>query len=322
MANREISPFHAGELAVQARSGVLDDAAMLAGMFRPYLTEQHRQFFAQLPLLFVGSMDDAGQPWASLLIGTPGFVHSPDPQTLGVDALPAQGDPLGSALREGASLGVLGIQLQTRRRNRLNGRVSELSEAGFTLQVDQSFGNCPRYISARLPQQRDGVQPAAADMPRAETAQLSDAAAALLAKADTCFIASASARAPAGDDTREGVDVSHRGGKPGFVRVEQSTSATKLLIPDFPGNNAFNTLGNLARYSRAGLLVPDFASGDVLSLACSAEILWDGPELARFQGAGRMVVLTVHRGLYFPHLMPFQWSQPLPGPHVERTGSW
>jgi predicted pyridoxine 5'-phosphate oxidase superfamily flavin-nucleotide-binding protein len=319
MTNRAISPFHAGELAVQARSGVLDDAAMLAGMFRPYLTEQHRQFFAQLPLLFVGSMDDAGQPWASMLFGAPGFVHSPDPRTLSVAALPAQGDPLAAALHSGANLGVLGIQLQTRRRNRLNGRVRALSEAGFTLQVDQSFGNCPRYISARIPQPRAGLQPLAA---RPEAAQLSDAAAGLLSKADTCFIASASARAPAGDDTREGVDVSHRGGKPGFVRVERSTSATQLFMPDFPGNNAFNTLGNLARYPRAGLLVPDFASGDVLSLTCSAEILWDGPLLARFDGAERMLVLTVHSGLYFSGLMPFQWSQPLPGPHVERTGSW
>jgi predicted pyridoxine 5'-phosphate oxidase superfamily flavin-nucleotide-binding protein len=320
MAKREISPFHTGELAVQAQSGVLEDAAMLGGMFRPYLTEQHRQFFAQLPLLFVGSMDDAGQPWASMLFGAPGFVHAPDPRTLSVEALPAQGDPLAAALHEGANLGVLGIQLQNRRRNRLNGRVREVSGAGFTLDVDQSFGNCPRYISARMPQRRAGVPPGAS--PLAETAQLSDAAAALLASADTCFIASASARAPAADDTREGVDVSHRGGKPGFLRVERSTGATQLLMPDFPGNNAFNTLGNLARYPRAGLLVPDFASGDALSLACSAEILWDGPELARFQGAERMVVLTVHSGLYFPRSMPFQWSQPLPGPHVERTGSW
>lgn len=312
------SPFHKGELAVQAQSGVLDEAAMLGKMFRPYLTEQHREFFAQLPMLLVGSLDDAGQPWATMLFGAPGFVHSPDALTLQVDTQPANGDPLRAALRTGASLGVLGIQLQTRRRNRLNGRIRELTPLGFTLDVDQSFGNCPKFISPRTPQSRDVVQLAAAT----EQAKLSDAAAALIARADTCFIASASARTFAGDDTREGVDVSHRGGKPGFVRVDRTADTTKLYMPDFPGNNAFNTLGNLARYPRAGLLVPDFATGDVLSLACTTEILWDGPELARFKGAERMLVLTVVSGLYFPKLMPFQWSQAQPGLQVERTGSW
>ena len=314
------SPFHKGELAVQAQSGVLDEAAMLGKMFRSYMTEQHREFFAQLPMLLVGSMDDAGQPWASMLFGSPGFVHSPDVLTLQVDAQPAQDDPLRAALRIGASLGVLGIQLQTRRRNRMNGRVQKLTSQGFTLEVEQSFGNCPKFISARTPQWREDMPLTAAA--NIQAGRLSDAAAALVTRADTCFIASASAPAFEADDTREGVDVSHRGGKPGFVRVQRAPDTTRLYMPDFPGNKAFNTLGNIARYPRAGLLVPDFASGDVLSLACNAEILWDGPELARFQGAERMLVLSVQRGLYFPRLMPFRWTQPLPGPHVERTGSW
>ena len=314
------SPFHEGELAVQAQSGVRGEAAMLGKMFRPYLTEQHREFFAQLPMLLVGSMDQEGQPWASMLFGAPGFVHSPDVMTLKIDAQPAHEDPLRAALREGASLGVLGIQLQSRRRNRMNGRVRELTKQGFSPEVDQSFGNCPKFISARSPQPREGMPLRAAAT--VETSQLSDAAAALITRADTCFIASASARAFSPDDPREGVDVSHRGGKPGFVRVQRTGDTTKLFMPDFPGNNAFNTLGNIARYPRAGLLVPDFATGDVLSLACSAEILWDGPELARFQGAERMLVLAVQRGLYFPGFMPFRWTQALPGPHTERTGSW
>ena len=165
------SPFHAGELAVQARSGVLDRAALLGKMFRPYLTEQHREFFAQLPLLFVGYLDDAGQPWASALFGAPGFVSSPDPRTLSVEARPTAADPLHAALRPGARVGVLGIELPTRRRNRMNGRVRALTAQGFTLEVDQSFGNCPKFISARAP---EPVQRTAAGPPprRARSSQM------------------------------------------------------------------------------------------------------------------------------------------------------
>ena len=37
------------------------------------------------------------------------------------------------------------------------------------------------------------------------------------------------------------MDISHRGGRPGFVRVDGDV----LTIPDFRGNRYFNTLSNL-----------------------------------------------------------------------------
>jgi uncharacterized protein len=313
------SPFHPGELLVQELSGVREEAEYLGQhMIRPFLSEQHRDFFSKLPFLVVGSMDDAGQPWASMLFGAPGFVWSPDVHTLCVSARPVAGDPLGQSLQPGAALGLLGIQLQTRRRNRLNGHVRELTGAGFTLDVDQSYGNCPKFISARTPSLVDS-QP---QLPIDERARLSAVARSAIERADTLFIASASARGIAAQDTREGVDVSHRGGKPGFVRVEQGASGTRLLLPDFPGNNAFNTLGNLARYPRAGLLVPDFQSGAVLQLACTAEIVWGGALLESFAGAERLLALDVQAGRFIPEYMPFRWSEPVPGPWTERTGSW
>jgi hypothetical protein len=69
-------------------------------------------------------------------------------------------------------------------------------------------------------------------------------------------------------------------------------------------------------------LFPNFETGDVLLLACSTEIHWNGPELARFAGAERMVVFSVRSGLTLPRHMPFRWTAPVPGPHVERTGTW
>ncbi|MFX7605218.1 hypothetical protein ABTJ35_19420, partial [Acinetobacter baumannii] len=59
------------------------------------------------------------------------------------------GSPLAAHLRDGAALGLLGIQPHTRRRNRMNGRVARMSETGFDVEVEQSFGNCPQYIRTR-----------------------------------------------------------------------------------------------------------------------------------------------------------------------------
>lgn len=316
------SPFHAGELAVQEAAGVRDEAARLGPMFRPAMPDAHRAFFERLPFVVVGSVDADGQVWASLLAGKPGFIHSPDPETLMIFARPHAQDPLASAMREGASLGLLGIELEARRRVRVNGHVHEVGTHGFSLAVDQSFGNCPKYITPRKPLAKSDAPAATATL---EGAQLSDRALACIANADTCFIASASAANTPEGTRSEGVDVSHRGGPRGFVQTSNAGSnaapsthaATRLLMPDYPGNNAFNTLGNLARYPRAGLAFPDFANGDVLLLTCDTELLFAGAtaspdtadDLARFPGAERAVAFTVRSGLYFQGPMPFHWDR-------------
>jgi hypothetical protein len=91
--------------------------------------------------------------------------------------------------------------------------------------------------------------------------------------AHTLFIASA-ARPGAGDH-REGCDVSHRGGDPGFVGIEENGGQSRLWIPDYRGNNFFNTFGNILRHPFAGLAFPDFVRGEVLMLTGSAEVIWE-----------------------------------------------
>lgn len=314
------SPYHEGEQAVQRRAGVRERAEQMGRMMiRAFMPDQHRELFAQLPFVLLGSLDGAGRPWASVLFGAPGFVQAPDAETLRIEARPLAGDPLAAALQPGQPLGLLGIQPETRRRNRVNGRLGELLPGGFTLHVDQSFGNCPKYIAARKPSAHAG---GAATPPVPETAVLSARASALLRDSDTCFIASASSARPAAGDRRQGVDVSHRGGRPGFVHVGERAGATVLTMPDFAGNNAFNTLGNLVSYPRAGCLFLDFASGDVVQLTGQTEVVYEGPELTRFRGALRLLRLRVDEGLFFANALPFRWSQPESSPQSGKTGCW
>jgi len=287
-------PFHAGEIAMQERAGVRARMAKTgAVVIRDYMPDQHRAFFEKLPYLLVGSRDAEGRSWASMLFGRPGFVRTPDARRMEVRARALPGDPLAANLAPGATLGVLGIELATRRRNRMNGTVVALDEEGFALRVDQSFGNCPQYIQAR------GAEPVeAAPVAQAEGAVLSRDAAALVRRADTFFIATA---APG-----EGVDVSHRGGRPGFVTVSEENGRTVLSAPDFRGNFFFNTLGNIALEPRAGLLFPDFERGDLLSLTGEAEVIWD----AAFAGAERLLRFRVARGVMLRNAMPMRWSAP------------
>lgn len=307
----EDSPFHPGERAVQSRVGVRERVERMGRrMLRSFMPDQHRQLFSHLPFLVVGSVDSLGQPWASIVAGPPGFISSPDARTLRIAAKPFTGDPLAAHLGAGAPVGLLGIELSSRRRNRANGSVIAAAGVGFSVGIEQSFGNCPQYIQARNPR---FVPPVAAAESRvtAEGPLLSHTARELIAHADTFFIASAApaARAHAGVT---GVDVSHRGGPPGFVHAEDEAAATVLTFPDYRGNYMFNTLGNLELDPRAGLLFVDFESGGLLSLAGEAHVVWEGPELSSFPGAQRLVRYRVSRGVWMPGALGLRWSRPEP----------
>ena len=293
--------FHRGEQALQGQAGTRE-RLLQAGprIVASRLHASHREFFAGLPFVVVGAADEAGQPWASLLFGErpDGFVDSPDDTTLRLQALPPAGDPLGRLLRPRTWVGLLGIELPTRRRNRANGRVVDIDERGFTVRVEQSFGNCPKYLQSREPV--DACVPSASESAR-EDVRLDAEAARRVRGADTLFIASRAAEGLAGG----GADVSHRGGLAGFVRV--ADDGRSLAWSELPGNGYFNTLGNLLLEPRAGLVFPDFASGDLLHVAGRARVVGDAAAAARLGAAGPVVVLDIERVVWRPAAMPLRW---------------
>lgn len=295
-------PFHAGELIVQERAGVRSRMADRAFVpIRDHMPEQHREFFAMLPFLVLGVLDEQGVPAAGMMVGPPGFVTSPDARTLRIaPASPPAGiDP--ASLSAGARLGLLGLQLSTRRRNRANGRIAAVEDGALTVAVEQSFGNCPQYIQRR--EHRFIRDPAGPAVPAEPLGELDASARAAITAADTVFVASASRTAGAPQEQGIGVDVSHRGGRPGFIALDGDT----LCIPDYRGNNYFNTLGNFAVNPRAGLLVPDFASGDLLHLSGTVELVWDGPEAHRVPGAERIWRLTPTAAWRARDALPLRW---------------
>lgn len=312
------SPFHTGERLVQERLGIAERMRGIGQRaIRTWMPEQHQRFYEQLPFMLAGSVDSEGRPWSSVLVGQPGFVRAPDAQRLEFNAKPVEGDPLAQALRPDARLGFLGIELHTRRRNRVNGRVAQVGTQGFTLAVEQTTGNCPQYIQGReFAWVRDAkdLRPRGIDT----LAALDDAARATIAQADTLFVATA---VPLKDgDGDRGADVSHRGGRAGFVKIEDEHT---LLVPDYAGNHFFMTLGNLQLNPRAGVLFIDFDSGDLLTLTGRAEVVWDGaPELQAFEGAERAWRFHIESGLRLRDALPLRWKFRDWSPNSLITGTW
>lgn len=323
MDNQQLdSPFHAGEQKIQSMLGVRENMERFGRMvIRDHMPEQHRQFFSQLPFVLVGHADQNGNPWASILAGEPGFIHSPSNKDLVIGSAIIQGDPLLKTLthdqqsNHATKLGLLGIELPTRRRNRLAGHVTGLSSQGVSIEVDQSFGNCPQYIQSREFRllNKSEAKPILIN----ELQSFDDHARSLIEKSDTFYIASAYDSGL--NRASDGADVSHRGGMPGFVRVDDSQN---LSIPDYMGNNHFNTFGNIEETGKAGLLFIDFESGDVLTLTGQAEVDWDSPEITFFEGAQRLLKFKLTSGFLIKNAIPARWSAPEFSPNSELTGTW
>ena len=304
------SPWHAGERQLQAHVGVAERMeAFGRKVIRREMPDQHRMFYQQLPFMLYGAVDAQGNPWASILEGPPGFARSPAPGTLHFDSVPVLDDP--AQLKPGAAIGLLGIELHTRRRNRINGRIDAMTGDGFDVAVDQSFGNCPQYIQLRQFRSVPMADPATLTVEHLNG--LDEAAMAMIANADTFFVASY-----VDVDGERSVDVSHRGGQAGFVQVQGNL----LTIPDFAGNLHFNTLGNLLLNPRAGLLFIDFNSGDLLHLSGRTEIILEGPQVEAFQGAERLWTFEVERVVRRPAALALRWRFDGVSPNSLMTGTW
>lgn len=304
------SPWHAGEKRLQEQVGVAERMEVFGQkVIRDFMPDQHRAFYQQLPFLVAGAVDAAGTPWATLLEGPEGFVSSPDPRQLLIGTAPAADDPAMPGLVDGGAIGLLGIELHTRRRNRLNGLIRRAGPGQLEVVVEQSFGNCPQYI-----QLREYTRVDEPPQGRRDSVALDTESRAMIEHADTFFVASYVEQ----ENGQRAVDVSHRGGRPGFVRVE----GNRLTIPDYAGNLHFNTLGNLLVNPVAGLLFVDFTTGDVLQVSGHTEVILDSPLISAFEGAERLWNLDIEQVVVRPAAVSLRWAFQEYAPTSLMTGTW
>lgn len=315
--NPSVSPWHPGELAMQESLGVVERMDGPGRQWvRTYMPDQHREFFTALPFTVFGAVDADGNPWATIRAGGRGFITSPTSESLDFKLSRDPADPADVGFEDGNAIAMLGIQLETRRRNRMNGHIRRSGSDRFSIEVRQSFGNCPQYIQNRTHEfTRDPDSPA--PEPPLHSHELTDRAKAIISAADTFFVAS---YVDLEDDGRQ-VDVSHRGGKTGFVRVGDDGV---LTVPDFAGNLFFNTLGNFLLNPRAGLLFVDFTTGDMLQMTGRAQVVLASPEISAFEGAERLWRFVPERIVIRPAGLPMSWNFDENGwsPNTMLTGDW
>ncbi len=285
-------PFHEGERAVQERAGEAHTASLNGGMIGPAIMPGAIPFIAKQPWVILGGADLEGRLWCSAFIGDPGFMKATIEGTevhMDLRRAPVHpSNPLLASHPVGRPTGALFIELATRRRLRVNGRIAEATAEILHLAVVESFPNCPKFIQKRT---FDGMHGnPSAPVEAHDGTRFGEAERTRIRAADTLFLATL--------HPERGVDASHRGGHPGFVEVVDDTT---LRLPDYPGNGLFNSFGNLAVDARMGMLIPAFDTGDLLHLSGTARVVWDAqdPE-GRTAGTNRFLEFNVDHWVLTP----------------------
>ena len=306
-------PFHNGEITVQTRAGVREEAEQIGKVISDIIKPAAAEFLRTQQIAIASTIAADGSVWASLFTGSPGFVQALDKQTIQITPFPIQNRSTERSRRspscarsapkvrpkiqnlENFQIGLLIIDLSNRRRLRLNGNITMQQKEFLKIKIYQSFFNCPKYIQTRYLKTIKISEP---QSPEIQTRLVLDQTDQIwLSQADTFFIASAH---PDG-----GADASHRGGYPGFIQVVDSQT---LLFSDYSGNNMFQTLGNLAVNPKAGLLFIDFEQGHTLQLTGQATILWDAEQLNAFAGAQRLIQFSLEQVLETRNATPLRWQ--------------
>ena len=293
------SPFHSGEILVQELAGDREVAERNGAMIADTIVPGALPFLRRQQLFLLGISSAQGDVWASVLFGPPGFLESEDRKTLRIHVEPGARDgedPLWKELAPGKAIGGLAIDLATRQRLRVNGRVAAFDPDLLTLAVEEAYPNCPKYIQRRRLRQPIRPQPQPTEYESGDS--LNATVRRMIEQADTMFVASAN---PEG-----GTDVSHRGGPSGFISVLDDG---RLDIPDYSGNGMFNTLGNLAVNPASGILIVDFASHRILQMTGSAQIQWrSAPSAPVGPVTDRSWTFRIRRWLSRPLPTAMEWE--------------
>lgn len=270
--------YHEGERRIQLQAGEQETARSNAQNIAKTIPPAARGFIAQQSYVLIGFANSQKEIWAAFLAGPKGFAKSSEEG----DRLHFRiNDPIGvlekntpfSEISPGDYLGVLFIELASRRRLRVNGQVTEAGGPLITMGVSAAYPLCPKYIQRR--RLEEVVSEDAGKTVETGT-RITESVKRWIVSADTFFVASAHPEGP--------TDVSHRGGVPGFIQIKNGA----LTIPDYPGNSMFNTLGNFALNPRAGVTFLDFETNRQLQLTGSVKLNLDAEdETITTGGTGR-----------------------------------
>jgi len=250
--------FHEGEYHIQETMGVRKDSDALSSMIQNKLPFIAKGFLRELKFCVLTLSIKEDDIYSATVYNDSGFIDILDDSTILINLNKKSYIPPSYLKNNDLTIGFLGIDFEQAMRIRVNGKAKILNNK-ILLSINEAYANCPKYIKKRIHVESKN-KPLFQHIIKNNTItkEFKD----VLSNTDTFFLASL--------HKKKGADISHKGGKEGFVKV---ISSTKLQFTDMPGNNLFNSLGNIHINSSVNLLFIDFINNDTYLFIGNASII-------------------------------------------------
>jgi uncharacterized protein len=252
------SVYHDGERYIQEQMGVRDKSDSLSSMIYHEMPVVAAQFLESLNFAVVTFSTSNQELFSSVLFDINSFITILHTKEIVINLEKSSFIPDNILGEKNLNIGLLGLEFENRMRIRVNGK-GKIEDNKLFLVIDEVYSNCPKYINDRkIVGKVDFFNDSILD----KYTTLVNECKKIIENSDTFFIAT--------NHENKGSDISHKGGKKGFLKI---ISPTQLEFDDFPGNNMYNTLGNIYTNPNISILIVDFASNDILHINGHAKII-------------------------------------------------
>jgi len=249
--------FHEGEYHIQKVMSVAKSANALSSMIKDTIPEIASYFLEDLKFCVLAISTKNDDIFTSVVYDNNSFIKTIDHNSFSINLKNKSYIPEIFFKETMLNIGMIGLDFLNAKRIRINGK-AHIKNNEIIVFIDEIYSNCPKYIKKRnllkdlkLLDKSNVIN----------ELELNQNLINIISNSDTFFLASG--------HTEKGLDVSYKGGEKGFVKV---ISSKKLYFDDLPGNNLYNTLGNIYTNPYINMFFIDFEKNDTYNIIAKASI--------------------------------------------------
>jgi predicted pyridoxine 5'-phosphate oxidase superfamily flavin-nucleotide-binding protein len=247
--------FHEGEYRLQELMGVRQSSDALASMVKDTIPQIAKDFLINLKFCVITLSKQEDDLTSAVIYDMDSFISIIGDKAIDISLRNSSFIDTDYFKENEFSIGFLGLDFEKAMRIRING-LAKINNNTLRIFVNEVYSNCPKYIIRRIYKSnlKEKLIQNVQNYPKLTT-EIMD----MISQVDTFFLSSL--------HKDKGADISHRGGNKGFLKV---ISSNEIQFDDKPGNNLYNTLGNIYTNSIVNILLIDFENNNTYLILARA----------------------------------------------------
>ncbi|WP_121626815.1 pyridoxamine 5'-phosphate oxidase family protein [Poseidonibacter antarcticus] len=249
--------FHEGEYHIQEIMGVRKSSDTLSSMIKDNIPPIASKFLKDLNFCIITISTKKDDLFTYTVYNHNNFIEIVNQSQISINLENHSYIPKEFYNIKNINIGMIGLNFEKAMRIRINGK-GKIKSNKLYLSIDEIYSNCPKHIKRRVLQEDTKILE---NQTIQKGRKLNEEIINIISNIDTFFIATS--------HKEKGLDVSHKGGNKGFLKVLETN---QLAFKDVPGNNLYNTIGNIYTNPNINIFFIDFKNYDTYHIKGIASI--------------------------------------------------